>query len=105
MELNDAIRRARERAGVTQVELASSTGLSQSRISALERGVNPPSIAQLDAIEDALGIERGTIIDMTGRQPRGDDEIAFMASQIAQASPRTQRAIRALLDSEFEEDE
>lgn len=91
---------------MTQVELATATGLSQSRISALERGVNPPSIAQLDAIEDALGIARGTIIDMTGRDARvaDDDEVGFYASQLARLPPGRRRAIQQLIDSEFEDE-
>lgn len=52
-----AIAYARDKAGVTQVELARRTGIDQSDISKIERGVANPSVATLERIATALGGE------------------------------------------------
>jgi transcriptional regulator with XRE-family HTH domain len=43
--------------GITQEELAKSTGLSISFIRAIEQAINAPSFESLEAISKALGIE------------------------------------------------
>lgn len=48
---------ARRRAGLSQMELASLTGIDQSDISKIERGVANPSINTLNRIAEALGTE------------------------------------------------
>lgn len=64
--VGNAVRSAREVAGVTQTELASKVGISQPRISALERGESAPSLVTLKAIEKALGLERGFLLRAAG---------------------------------------
>jgi predicted nucleotidyltransferase/DNA-binding XRE family transcriptional regulator len=49
------IRRARERAGLTQIELALRSGIAQSSISAYERGAHLPSVETLRALVGAAG--------------------------------------------------
>ena len=50
-----AVCSARARAGLSQKELAIATGIDQSDISRIERGVANPSVATLNRIADALG--------------------------------------------------
>jgi len=53
--VGDAVLHARAKAGMSQKELASLTGIDQSDISKIERGVANPSISTLDRIAKALG--------------------------------------------------
>lgn len=48
---------ARERANLTQKELAERTGIYQAEISKLERGLGNPSISTLNRLADGLGME------------------------------------------------
>jgi transcriptional regulator with XRE-family HTH domain len=57
------LKRARIAKGLTQEELAAVSGVQQSAISKLERGdVSDPQKSTADALEDALGLQRGTLI-------------------------------------------
>lgn len=60
------IRRARERAGLTQVELATRAATSQSAVARYERGVAQPSLLTLERLLNACG-ERLTLD--TARDP------------------------------------
>ena len=51
----NAVASARAAAGKSQMELAALTGIDQSDISKIERGVANPSIATLNRISEALG--------------------------------------------------
>ena len=51
----EAVAAARAYRGVSQKELAASTGIDQSDISKIERGVYNPSVKTLDRIAKALG--------------------------------------------------
>lgn len=51
------LRQARKRAGLSQVELATRAGVTQSVISAYESGHRQPSIPALAALVDAAGYE------------------------------------------------
>lgn len=48
---------ARERVGMTQKQLAESTGIYQSDISKIERGLANPSLSTLERLADGLGVE------------------------------------------------
>ena len=48
---------AREKAGITQKELAEKTGIYQADISKIERGLGNPSILTLKRLADGLGAE------------------------------------------------
>ena len=50
-----AVASARAKAGISQKQLAARTGIDQSDISKIERGVANPSVATLDRIASALG--------------------------------------------------
>lgn len=55
------IRKQRERAGLTQAELAEKAGLNQSHISRLENAEHSPNHITLKKIADALGVEIGKL--------------------------------------------
>lgn len=55
MLVANAVLSARAKAGISQKELAAATGIDQSDISKIERGVANPSIATLNRIANALG--------------------------------------------------
>jgi predicted nucleotidyltransferase/DNA-binding XRE family transcriptional regulator len=60
------LRQARQRAGLSQVELAARAGVTQSVISAYEAGHRQPSLPTLAALVDAAGFELATAVR---RQP------------------------------------
>jgi uncharacterized protein len=61
------LRQARQRAGMSQVELAARAGVAQSVISAYESGRRQPSVPTLAALIEATGFELATAVR---RQPR-----------------------------------
>jgi len=66
--VGSAVRAARRRAAVSQVELAERAGMTQPSIARLEKGLVSPTVITLDRIARALGTE--LIVDF---DPRGDD--------------------------------
>ena len=57
-----AVMMARTKSGLSQKELAEKTGIDQSDISKIERGVGNPSIKTLDRIAKALDMELSIMI-------------------------------------------
>ena len=55
--VGSAVRAARRRAGVSQVELAERAGTSQPSIARLEKGLVSPTVITLDRIARALGAD------------------------------------------------
>ena len=55
--VGSAVRAARLRAGVSQVELAERAGTSQPSVARLERGQVSPTVMTLDRIARALGTD------------------------------------------------
>jgi DNA-binding XRE family transcriptional regulator len=53
--MGDRVRAARDRAGISQAELAARTGMHQTRISRLERGHHCPRLSTLERVGAALG--------------------------------------------------
>ena len=56
-ELAERVRRAREKLGITQAELATRIGSTQPAVARLEGGGVSPSFETLQRIADALGLE------------------------------------------------
>jgi len=67
--VGSAVRTARRRAGMSQVELARRAGTSQPSIARLERGLVSPTVISLDRIARALGAE--LVIDFEPARPAG----------------------------------
>lgn len=75
MDTAELLRRARQDANLTQVELAAATGLSQPRISAYEAGRVRPSPETLRAILDALKVRPSIKVEIAA------DEITHIAER------------------------
>jgi transcriptional regulator with XRE-family HTH domain len=67
------IREARLRAGLTQRELATRAGTTQSAIARVERGVTEPSFARVDSLVRACGFE---LIPRLARPDESDWSVA-----------------------------
>lgn len=75
------IREARRRAGLTQRELASRAGTTQSAIARIERGASEPSYARVDSLVRACGFE------LIPRIARPDDSDWAVASANLRLTP------------------
>lgn len=64
------LREARQRAGLSQVELAARAGVTQSVISAYESGHRQPSVPTLAALVEATGLELAMAVRRPGRLSR-----------------------------------
>lgn len=62
MLVGSAVSEARAKAGLSQKDLSAATGIDQSDISKIERGVANPSVATLKRIADALGAKLSVAI-------------------------------------------
>jgi transcriptional regulator with XRE-family HTH domain len=60
--MGQELRKARERAGLTQEELSFRAGLSRPYISQLERNLKSPTVATLFLICDALDVRAADIV-------------------------------------------
>lgn len=58
------IRELRESAGISQVQLAQATGMSQGFISQLEAGTRQPSIGTLRQLSRALGCKQSKLLGL-----------------------------------------
>lgn len=61
-----SLRSALADAKITQAAFAASIGISQARVSEWCRGVADPSVAQVVAIDRALGLRPGTLLERAG---------------------------------------
>lgn len=60
--MKEKIRALRESKGMTQTELAEALGVDQTTVSAWERGVAEPTLANLRRLADVLGIAPGDLL-------------------------------------------
>jgi transcriptional regulator with XRE-family HTH domain len=98
-----ALRRERERVGVSIAELARRAGLAKSTLSQLEAGTGNPSIETLWSLGVALGVPFSRLVEpppsqvrviRSGEGPRlRADEADFVATLLAAGSPHARRDI------------
>jgi transcriptional regulator with XRE-family HTH domain len=98
-----ALRRERERAGISIAELARRAGLAKSTLSQLESGTGNPSIETLWSLGVALGVPFSRLIEPPPTQVRviragqgtrlQADEADFVAKLLAAGSSHTRRDI------------
>lgn len=96
-----ALRRERERVGVSIAELARRAGVAKSTLSQLEAGTGNPSIETLWSIGVALGVPFSRLVEppapsvrviRAGEGPRlSADRADFVATLLAAGSPHTRR--------------
>ncbi len=60
--MGEELRKARERAGLTQEELSFRAGLSRPYVSQLERNLKSPTVATLFLICDALDVSAADVV-------------------------------------------
>lgn len=76
-----ALRKCRNRKGLSQEELASQSGLHRTYISLLERGKKGPSLSTVFRVSGALGVSPHVLVAMTeqvlntsGKEKEADNE-------------------------------
>lgn len=91
--LGDAIKATYRNAGLTQADLAEAVGASQSNVSDWVRGIRPPSIAQVLAIDAACGAGAGYTLREAGLiedNPAGPPGLEFeIPEQFREAIDKT----------------
>jgi transcriptional regulator with XRE-family HTH domain len=98
-----AVRRERERVGVSIAELARRAGVAKSTLSQLEAGTGNPSIETLWSLGVALGVPFSRLVEpptpavrviRAGQGPRlHSDHADFTATLLAAGSPHTRRDV------------
>ena len=76
----EALRAAREAAGLTQDDLEDESGIPQSAISLFESGRRSPRLTEVVRLEDALGLTRGELLIAGGYVEVRDDLIRMIAA-------------------------
>lgn len=97
------IKVAREKAGLTQEDLAAKANLSTTHISCIERGVKPPKLDTFVTIANAIGISSDIllqdVLDQVGASERSDIAMAI-DSLTYEDQIRVRKIIRALASQE-----
>lgn len=95
MSFND-LRQLRKAAGITQDALAARLGVNRATISKYENGQIEPTLSQLQAIADALGVH---LLDLIGLGAEFDKYEAKVYSPADASTERTTVNIREVYDS------
>lgn len=97
------IKVAREKAGLTQEDLAAKANLSTTHISCIERGVKPPKLDTFVTIANAIGISSDIllqdVLNQVGANERSDIAMAI-DSLTYEDQIRVRKIIRALASQE-----
>lgn len=95
------IKAAREKAGMTQEDLAAAVEMSPTHISVIERGVKPPKLATLVKIANALKVSSDMLLQdvVTYASDGLASELSVAISQLPKKDQeRMLNAIRALTE-------
>ena len=97
------IKAAREKAGLTQEDLAAKANLSTTHIRCIERGVKPPKLDTFVTIANAIGVSSDLllqdVLDQVGADPKSD--IALSIDSLTYDDQiRVRKIIRALSSQE-----
>lgn len=92
----EAVRTAREVAGLTQRHLADILGVTQPTVHNWEHDTEP-SLDQLALIEDALGLRRGQLVRDAGYVDSGDATVEDAIRSDVSLSPGDRRALLDVL--------
>ncbi len=85
----------RKLAGLTQEQLAERVGVTPETISRLERGVAIPSLARIDDVAQALGVDLG---DLVRYRRRGSDKTDVLARLHTLLAKRPRAELELILD-------
>lgn len=78
-----AIRRERERRGLTQTDVGEKAGITYQYVSEIERGIANVTLAALEAVATALELN----VDVSVTDPKDDSTRASLATAISELSP------------------
>ena len=95
-EIGAQIRHYRELRGLTQKDLAVQIGVSNSRISNWEQGINRPDVDTLILICQTLDVSADSLLSLTDVNEMLTDDERQLISQY-RAKPDLQQAVRILL--------
>jgi transcriptional regulator with XRE-family HTH domain len=100
-QISDAIRRERDRAGLSLTELAKRAGVAKSTLSQLEAGTGNPSVETLWSLAVALDVPFSRVVDPQVTQVRviragsrpgiGSDRSTLVATTLAPCPPGARR--------------
>lgn len=97
------IRHARRAAGLTQEQLAEKTGVTQTTISAIERGVRTPSLALFVDIVNAVGATANEpLSDVVTTKTFSNAEIAKLSELLKDRSSEESKKIFAVIKALLE---
>lgn len=97
------IKAAREKAGLTQEDLAAKANLSTTHISCIERGVKPPKLDTFVTIANAIGVSSDTLLQDVLSQVGADrnSDIALAIDSLTYEDQiRVRKIIRTLASQE-----
>lgn len=94
-KLGRSVASYRKLAGLTQEQLAESVGVTSETISRLERGIAIPSLARIDDIARALGIE---LADLVRFRRRGADKADILGRIQSILEKRSRAEAELVLD-------
>lgn len=93
----DELRRAREAAGLSQRALGDVLGVSGSAVGEWERGESQPTREKVPTIEQALGVEEGTLAALLGEDGRTlREDFADLQEQVRQQSQQIAEILQIL---------
>ena len=90
-----AIARERQKAGLTQAELAEKLDIGNEAVSRIERGLVLPSLPRLIELAEVLGCETATLIGENSLAT--SDQTGQILRELQQLSPRDRGLVLALI--------
>ena len=99
MTIGDSIRIRRLTLKMTQADLSQKTGIKQPTISAIEKGVNKPSIDTVILLSDAMNC---TVSDLIGQTAKTESEPDPMTARLLSAFRQLNTAGRQFLIQQAE---
>lgn len=90
-QLSKRVREERSLRGWTQEELAERAGVHLSFIGQIERGIKKPSLATVQCLAEALGVDTGLLLGPSPRRPEPYPIEHKVADLIRDASPAQKR--------------
>ncbi|MBB6375264.1 transcriptional regulator with XRE-family HTH domain [Pseudonocardia eucalypti] len=105
-QISRALRRERERAGLSLSELAKQAGIAKSTLSQLEAGNGNPSVETLWSLAVALGVPFSRVVDPQPRPVRvirsgsgptfGSDHASFTSTMLSVCPPGARRDLHLI---------
>jgi transcriptional regulator with XRE-family HTH domain len=100
VEVGSRLREARKRAGLTQTQLAEAADLALETVSRVERGVQSPTVDNLQTMARVLGTSLATLVGEGGEAPieQLPPEVGRIVHVLREETPEQQRRIRRIVE-------